>query len=98
MLFFEKGNIEQRRERFWYTIEDGYAGLDIEEHPYWNRYQDQIYFDNSKIGSQLILHQVAVTLPVVPRIHYCPQQTQVAIAPNCGVFDLVVDHSYVNST
>ena len=32
------------RERFWYTIEDGYAGLDIEEHPYWNKYQGQIYF------------------------------------------------------
>ena len=47
---------------------------------------------NSKIGSQLIFHKVAVTLPVVPRTSYCPQQTQVAIAPDCGVFDGVVDH------
>ena len=81
-------------------IEDGYAGLDIEEYPWWNRYKDQIYLkmENSKIGSQFMFHKVAVTLPVVPRTHYCPQQTQVAIAPDCGVLDLVVVHSYVNTT
>ena len=35
--------------------------------------------ENSKIGSQLIFHQVAVTHPVVPRTCYCLrlQQTQV---------------------
>ena len=54
--------------------------------------------ENSKIGSQLIFHQVADTLPVVPRTHYCPQQTQVAIAPDCGVLDPVVEQSYMNST
>ena len=54
--------------------------------------------ENSKIGSQLIFHKVEDTLPVVPRIRYCSQQTQVAIAPDCGVYDLVVEQSYVNST
>ena len=58
----------------------------------------KLKIEKSKMGSQSIFHKVAVTLPVVPRIHYCPQQTQVAMAPDCGVFDLVVDHSYVNST
>ena len=58
----------------------------------------KLKIEKSKMGSQSIFHKVTVTLPVVPRIHYCPQQTQVAMAPDCGVFDLVVDHSYVNST
>ena len=34
----------------------------------------------------------------MPRIRYCSQQTQVAIAPDCGVLDPVVEQSYVNST
>ena len=54
--------------------------------------------ESSKIGSQLIFHQVAVTLSVVPRIRYCLQQTQVAIVPNCDVFDPVVEQAYVNLT
>ena len=49
--------------------------------------------ENSKIGSQLIFHHVAVTLPVVSRTHFCIPQTQVAIAPDYGAFDLVVDQS-----
>ena len=34
----------------------------------------------------------------MPRIRYCSEQTQVAIAPDCGVLDPVVEQSYVNST
>ena len=30
--------------RSWCMIEDGYTVLDIEEYPWWNRFQDQIYF------------------------------------------------------
>ena len=58
----------------------------------------KLKIENGKMGSQSIFHKVAVTLPVVPRIHYCPQKTQVDIAPDCGVFDPVADNSYMNST
>ena len=46
VLFVEKGNIDERRSEksYWCMIEGSYAGLDIEEHPCRNRYQDLIYF------------------------------------------------------
>ena len=47
MLFVEKENIDKRRSEkgYWRMIEGSQnAGLDIEEHPCWNRYPDLIYF------------------------------------------------------
>ena len=77
------------------TVKDVEGYLDRKYLIWFRKYKK---IENHKLDSQLIFHKVAVTFSVVPRTRYCPQQTQVVIAPNCGVFDLVVDHSYVNST